>query len=67
MPLIFAGLHLAFAFPLVWKILQMFNLRNLNLLIYVTIGAFLIFAVFYAGIYRITSNTYYSIVSDKEE
>ena len=67
MPLIFAGLHLAFAFPMIWRLLQMFNLRNLNLLIIVTIGAFLIFALFYGIIYRITSNAYYSIVSGAGE
>lgn len=63
MPLVFAGLHLAFAFPLIWKILQLFNLRNLTLLIIVTICCYLIFGLFYALVYRVTSSTYYKIVS----
>ena len=67
MPLITAGLHLAFAFPLVWKILQLFELNNKKLLILVTLGCFLVFALFYAAVYRITSNTYFGIVSGTKE
>ena len=62
-PLVFAGLHLGFAFPLVWKLLQMFNLHNLSLVIWVNIGAFIIFGIFYAIIYKVTAGAYYSIVS----
>lgn len=67
MPLITAGLHLAFAFPLVWKILQLFELNNKKLLILVTLGCFLVFALFYAAVYRITSNTYFGIVSGAKD
>ena len=67
MPLLFAGLHLAFAFPLVWKLLQLFNLRNLSLVVIVTVICFLIFGLFYVLVYKITSNAYYSIVSGKKE
>lgn len=63
-PLIFAGLHLGFAFPLVWKILQLFNLSNLKFIILVTIGAYLCFGIFYAIIYKITAKVYYSIVAN---
>ena len=65
-PLLFAGLHLGFAYPLIWKILQVFSLSNLNLLIRVTVGAFLVFALLYAAIFKITAGAYYSIVSKKE-
>ena len=65
-PLVFAGLHLGFAFPLVWKILKMFNLHNLSLVIWVNIGAFLVFGIFYAIVYKLTAGAYYNIVSDKE-
>lgn len=64
-PLITAGIHLAFAFPLVWKLLQLFALKNLTLVILVNIGAFLVFGVFYALIYKITARAYYSIVRGK--
>lgn len=66
-PLLFAGLHQAFAFPLIWKILQLFNLNNLTLLIGVTIACYLMFALCYCMIYRKTSNAYYSIVSGAKE
>lgn len=65
-PLFFAGLHLGFAYPLLWKMLQLFNLSNLNLLIFVTVGAYLVFALLYAAIYKITAGAYFSIVSKKE-
>lgn len=64
MPLITAGIHLIFAFPMIHKMLILFNLMNLPLLIGTTIVSFIIFAVFYTSVYRITSNSYYSIVSD---
>lgn len=67
LPLIFAGLHLAFAFPLIRKILMMFGLFNTMLLIITAIACFIIFALFYAVVYKITSNAYYKIVSAKEK
>jgi len=66
-PLIFAGLHLSFAFPLLWKILQMFNLQNLTLLIITSVCCFFTFALLYTFVYRITSNEYYKIVSDAKK
>lgn len=62
-PLLLAGLHLIFAFPLVWKMLMMFNLNNKLLVMIVTICSFIIFGIFYAVVYRITSNAYYKIVN----
>lgn len=67
LPLLTAGLHLFFAFPMVRKILMLFSLTNLPLLICTTIGSLLVFAVFYALVYRITSNAYYNIVSSNQE
>ena len=63
LPLITAGVHLAFAFPLVYKLLILFSLTNIKLLIGVTVGCYLIFAFFYMLVYRITSKGYYHIVS----
>lgn len=62
-PLLMAGLHLAFAFPLIWKLLQLFNLRNLSFVIWVTAGSFVMFGVFYALVYKATARAYYAIVS----
>ena len=64
-PLIFAGLHLGFAFPIVWKMLRMFGLSNMNLVILVNIVAFLLFALLYSLIYKLTARAYYSIVRGK--
>lgn len=61
-PLILAGIHICFAFPIVRKLLMMFNLNNVGLFIVTSIITFLIFTVLYAIVYRITSNAYYRIV-----
>ena len=63
MPLVFAGLHLGFAFPFIHKMLMLFNLNNLPLLIGTTVISFCAFALLYAVVYKITSNSYYNIVS----
>ena len=46
-PLITAGLHMTFAFPIISRLLRLFGLFNTPLLIAVTAGAFAVFAVFY--------------------
>ena len=67
LPLLFAGLHLGFAFPFIHKMLVLFNLTDLKLLIGTTIITFAVYAVFYTIVYRITSNSYYSIVAGAKE
>ena len=65
LPLAAAVLHLSFAFPMVQKLLALFNLRNISLMILIMVISILVFGVFYGIIYKITSNAYYSIVSGK--
>lgn len=67
MPLIAAGMHLIFAFPIINKLLVMFALTNKNLLIFITVICFIVFALFYMLVYHITSKAYYSIVSGNKE
>ena len=67
MPLATAVLHLSFAFPMVEKLLALFNLRNVPLMITVLGVAVLVFGVFYGIVYKFTSNAYYSIVSEKKQ
>lgn len=67
MPLIAAGVHLAFAFPMIYKMLILFGLVNKVFLIMVTVGCFLLFALLYMLVYKITSRAYYSIVSGGNE
>ncbi len=62
MPLITAGIHTAFAFPIIKKILAMLQLTNTRLFLSSTIGVFLAFAVIYAAIYLTTAKVYYKIV-----
>ena len=63
LPLAAAALHLAFAQPMVWQILQIFGIQNLTLFLGVTGAALLVFALLYCAMYRLTSNAYYRIVS----
>lgn len=63
LPLLTAALHLSFAFPMVQKLLALFNLRNVPLMLIVMAVTVLVFGVFYAMIYKVTSNAYFSIVS----
>lgn len=67
MPLIASGVHLAFAFPMIYKMLILFGLVNKVFLIMVTVGCFLLFALLYMLVYKITSKAYYSIVSGGKE
>ena len=61
-PLIFAALHLAFAFPLISRLLSIFGFRNISVFAIATIICYIIFTVFYALVYKATSKTYYEIV-----
>ena len=65
-PLLLAGLHLAFAFPFVEKIVRLFGVMNKPLLILTSVLCFLAFALFYVLVYRGTARAYYAIVSDGE-
>ena len=67
LPLIFAGMHLAFAAPIIKKLLLLFNLTNLNLFIVTILISFAAFALFYMIVYKITSSAYYKIVSGVKE
>ena len=66
-PLAFAVLHLAFAFPVIQKILLAFNVNNRQLFLATTGITAAVFGVFYAAVYRLTSNAYYYIVSGARE
>lgn len=63
LPLLTAGVHLGFAFPFLWKMLQLFYFQNITIIIVTTLLSFIAFGLFYTLVYKITSNTYYSIVS----
>lgn len=63
LPLITAGIHTVFSFPIIRKILSMMNLTNTNLFVISGICVFIAFAVIYAAIYLMTAKVYYKIVN----
>ena len=65
-PLLLAGVHLAFAFPFVQKIVRILGVSNTPLLIVTSIVCFLAFALFYVFVYRRTAGAYYAIVCGGE-
>lgn len=67
LPLVTAGIHVAFAFPIIRRILFMFNLVNVRLFAVCTGGVFLVFALCYALLYGMTTKVYYRIVSWENE
>lgn len=63
LPILTAGVHLIFAFPLIQKVLTLFNFFNIRLQIVVTSVCFVVFGIFYFVVYFATSKAYYGIVS----
>ena len=63
LPLVTAGIHTLFAFPIMKRLMLMLGLNNTTLYLIVTGVCFLIFAVFYAVVYKLTARVYYKIVS----
>lgn len=64
-PLLASGLHMAFAFPLLTKILGLFSMRDTGFLAVVTLICYAAFAALYVAVYMLTSRSYYRIVSSK--
>lgn len=62
-PLLMAGIHFCFAFPLVWKLLRMFNLHNLPFVIGISGIAFIVFALLYTAVYKATAKAYFTLVA----
>ena len=62
LPLLTAVLHLAFAFPMLEKILLVMGLANTQLILLSTLGCVAVFALAYLIIYALTARTYYNIV-----
>ena len=62
LPLAAAAMHVAFAFPMIRRILAAFSMTNVTLFAVCTAATFLGFAVIYLLVYLQTSKTYYSIV-----
>lgn len=62
LPIVTTAIHIAFAFPIITKMLRLINLINTDLFAICTLVSILIFTVFYIIVYAITARTYYRIV-----
>ena len=62
LPLVFAGIHTAFAFPMLNKLLHLILLSSTSLFVICTLITFAVFALIYVIIYSMTAKTYYKIV-----
>ena len=65
LPLVAAGIHVFAAFPMVERLLKMFNLTNTALFIKCLLATIGIFAVIYYLVFKITSQEYYKIVGSE--
>lgn len=63
LPLVTAGIHTGFSFPLICRLLVMFNMTNTALFAVCILICFAVFAAIYALIYSLTAGAYYKIVS----
>lgn len=62
LPIIIAVIHIAFAYPIIQKMLMIFGITNQKLLVLSILGVIVAFSLIYWLIYRITSRIYYNIV-----
>ncbi len=63
LPLAAAVVHVVFAFPMISKLLALFNLTNVVLFIICTIITILLFSAIYGVVYWVTAKEYYKIVN----
>ena len=62
LPLVTAGIHVAAAFPMLCKMLELFNLYDTRLFALSTAGTLLAFCAIYALVYGLTARAYRRIV-----
>ena len=67
LPLVTAGIHVAAAFPMLCKLLELFNLFDIRLFALCTAGTLLVFCAIYALVYGLTTRTYSRIVGIRNE
>ncbi len=63
LPLIVAGIHAVFAFPITSRMLKVLAMSNVHSFFLCLLGTFAVFAAGYIIIYLITAKKYYKIVS----
>ncbi len=65
LPLVMACVHLTMAFPMMNRLLLMFNMKNPGLFAVCTVSVVGVFAVIYGIVFGITARAYYRIVGEK--
>ena len=65
LPLAGAALHMAFAFPMIRRMLLIFELHNTGLFVATVLISFAVLAAVYTLVYKATSNAYYRIVRNE--
>ena len=63
LPLVTAGVHTGFAFPILNRVMTLFNLMSTSFYLWCVLGVFVLFAALYAVVYSLTARTYYRLVS----
>ena len=64
MPLVAAVIHLCFACPMIFSMLKLFSVTKLNSLLLTGAISIAIFGVIYTIVYKITSNSYYKLITN---
>lgn len=67
LPLAMAGIHVAFAFPMISKMLALLGMGDITLFMVTCLIVFAIFAILYVIVYGLTSRTYYQLVKGMSE
>lgn len=67
LPLAMAGIHVAFAFPMISKMLALLGMGDITLFMITCLIVFAIFAILYVIVYGLTSRTYYQLVKGMSE
>lgn len=62
LPLVTAGVHVAFAYPILTRLMEVMMLDNAWLFAKWCVIVYLVFAAVYSVIYKLTARTYYKIV-----
>jgi putative ABC transport system permease protein len=65
LPLLAAGLHTAMAFPMLSKMLYLFQIQDTGAFALCTAGTFLVFCVIYTIVYALTARAYGRIVGQR--
>lgn len=63
MPFVAAVVHLGFALPMIFSMLKLFSVTQMRSLLSTTAISVVVFGIIYTIVYKITSNSYYKLVS----